>query len=327
MAPLASVRSSLLSHLLILTCSVLKANNLQGDVPNQISWLPISILDLSVNNINSFYVTSTLPNITSLNLGLNNITQFHAPPMPNLQILDVSQNNMDAISGLSLLPSLTSLYLHINPLGPTLTTEICSVSNTVITLLLIECGLTALPPCMENLDNVTWIDLSSNLFTEEPSVLGSMSALESIDLSKNSLMRFPSFVLDLPNINRLILSNNQMSGTVPYQLNEKNLSQLGNYSIYYTLQLIMTDISSNSLTGCAPDPTMMNLNLYNIYGNPFAGVPVFSTFQSGKTITYSDNLGIPYPLPKPNNLANTANPCVPTVYSVAGAAPTSWGER
>ena len=143
----------------------------------------------------------------------------------------------------------------------------CSV-NQVTRLELIANRLDGdLPPEIENLTNLYWLQLSGNRLRTIPPELGNLSDLTYMGLAHNQLQDdLPPELGKLTNLRVLQLFNNQLKGTIP--------TEWGNL-----INLKILQINDNALSGYLPPELGQLSQLTTLYlsANQFSG-PIPSEF-------------------------------------------------
>ncbi|KAF0926106.1 hypothetical protein E2562_021820 [Oryza meyeriana var. granulata] len=267
----------------------LHQNLLQGVLPNSIGNLSSSMDNLVLsNNMLSGLVPSSIGNlhrITKLGLDFNSFTgpiDGWIGSMVNLQALSLDSNNftgnipasignMSKMSGLflsnnqfhGLIPSslgklqqLLKLDLTYNNLQGNIPKEVFTVSTIV------QCGLShnslqGLIPSLSRLQQLSYLDLSSNKITGEiPPTLGSCQQLETINMGQNFLSgSIPMSLGNLSLLTMLNLSHNNFTGSIPIALSK----------LQFLTQL---DLSDNHLEGQVPtDGVFRNATAISLEGN------------------------------------------------------------
>lgn len=98
---------------------------------------------------------------------------------------------------------------------------LCELNYTAFRLSSV--ALTAIPPAMDNLKNLTRLEINHNQIKTLPRSLSQLKNLEVVDISSNKLKKISGFVFALPKLKRLYLQNNKIS-QVPKRV--KKLSSL-----------------------------------------------------------------------------------------------------
>ncbi|GLU15255.1 hypothetical protein SLE2022_317610 [Rubroshorea leprosula] len=237
-------------HLVNLTTVDLSSNNLSGTITaNMLSKLVnLWELDLSNNSLlslsnNSTGVNYSFPNLRSLEFSSCNIDKFPSflrkaeRLEERLEVLDISKNKISGqihkweIEGMSLL----SLNLSYNSL-------------TGIDLFAFE--------------NLTQVDLSSNLLQGSLPILSTTSDFMSLIISGNNLTgEIPYSYCNLTSLIALILANNSLGGKIP--------ECLSNFSY-----LSILDLRMNKFHGRIPNSFVnrSDLRTLNLNGNQLEGI-------------------------------------------------------
>ncbi|GKV49173.1 hypothetical protein SLEP1_g55935 [Rubroshorea leprosula] len=233
-------------RLVNLTRVDLSSNNLSGTITaNMLSKLVnLWDLDLSNNSLlslsnNNTGVNYSFPNLLSLKFSSCNIHKFPSflKKAERLEVLDISKNKISGqihkweIEGMSLV----SLNLSYNFL-------------TGIDLFAFE--------------NLTQVDLSSNLLQGSLPILSTTSDFVNLIISGNNLIgEIPYSYCNLTSLNVLILANNSLGGKIP--------ECLGNLS-----DLSILDLRMNKFHGMIPNSFVNESQLMtlNLYGNQLEGI-------------------------------------------------------
>jgi internalin A len=144
--------------------------------------------------------------------------------------------------------------------------------------------LTTLPVEIEQLTNLTSLDLSNNQLTTLPMNIGRLTDLTSLDLSNNQLTTLPMNIGQLTNLTSLDLSNNQLTILPVELLQLTNLTLLNLTSNQLTIlpveieeltNLTSLDLSNNQLTTLPVEiEELTNLTLLNLSNNQLTALPV-----------------------------------------------------
>jgi formylglycine-generating enzyme required for sulfatase activity len=239
--------------------------------------LTLTNLDASRRNVKSTVGLEAARNLVSLNLEINQLTNFSIPPtLTNLSVLDLSGNPLANFSPPSGLTNLTSLAL-----------ESCSLTNLTLPATLI--GLT-------NLDvegnNLLGFDLPSNL-----------TSLVSLDLGFNQFTNF-SLPGGLTNLSTFYFAGNPLTSvTLPAGLSgmsELNLSQ--NLLTRFTLPIGMTnleelDLAFNQLTNVSLPADLRNLTELDLDYNRLTSLNFPSNLTSLSFLHLRSNLFTTFNVP------------------------------
>ncbi len=136
---------------------------------------------------------STITNLTSLDLGSNNLTDFPSEigQLTNLTHLDLRYNELSSLPGeIGQLTNLQQLNLGGSQY---------SSGN----------DLTELPVEIGQLANLTQLNLSRNNLTELPVEIGQLTNLTKLDLSRNNLTELSASIGQLTNLTELYLLSNE----------------------------------------------------------------------------------------------------------------------
>jgi hypothetical protein len=139
-----------------------------------------------------------------------------------------------------------------------------------------------IPPEIENLTNLNWLELSSNQLTGSiPPELSNLTNLTRLSLGYNQLTgEIPPELDNLSNLDWLFLQNNELTGTIPPEIgNLTDLTNLGLGSNDFTgeippeignlTNIIELGLNDNQLMGEIPE-TICNLNIdwyYSSFSN------------------------------------------------------------
>ncbi|XP_057722480.1 MDIS1-interacting receptor like kinase 2-like [Arachis stenosperma] len=228
--------------------------------------LPNSGLDGTLNRFDF----SSFPNLTTLNLTMNNLVGKIPSEIGNLtklQVLDLSSNNFT--------------YQMPPKIGNLLELQVLILSNNSL--------LQQIPYELSNLQNLRILELGGNFLSNPDPKFKGMTSLTDLNLTYNSLTEFPPFVLKCPKLVSLALSMNTI-GKVPVQLfnSLKNLTTLDLTQIQLEGP-IPTDIKNlsklkhlglgiNQLNGTIPKEIglLSSLEILELHENSFQG-PIPST--------------------------------------------------
>jgi len=121
---------------------------------------------------------------------------------------------------------------------------------------------------MQNMDNLSWISCSSNIFTEIPEVLLNIPNLKEISFSYNDIGdSLPAFLFQHPTLKTVWLYSNDIIGSIPPEIGTSQITKLhlenNNLSGELPIELkdsklIELDLEYNNLTGTFPEiPTFL----------------------------------------------------------------------
>ena len=277
-----------------LTGMMLPGNSFRGNLPSFANLNHLAFLDLSSNGFAG--PIPNLMNLTSLTLLELESNNFQGPipssisGLKNLKYLDLSFNNLSGtmeLDSLHVLKNLKTLGLAFNKLS--LLGKINSSASfpNLTSLSLASCNLSEFPQYLQNLDKLTYLDLSfNNIHGLVPQwfLETSKETLLILDLSHNFLTGFDQSPLVLPwssllnlkiDSNRIqgllpvpplstvsyIISNNSMTGEIPPLICNQTLLQV-------------LDLSKNNLSGQIPEclgNLSNSLSILNLGSNNFHG--------------------------------------------------------
>lgn len=182
----------------------------------------------------------------------------HISNFPKLQGVFATNNHLSgSLAKLSNLPKLTAVGLTDNLFSGSVP---CFQNNTMVSL---EIGMNKLtgviPNCLENLRNLTILDLSDNTFDSQyfPRFLQTVNKLEILDLRNTNLHGEINSMYKFPRLHILNIAANHLSGSLPIDLVNSP-----------TIKII--DVSFNFFSGEIPPITQSLITGY--FGmNSFSG--------------------------------------------------------
>ena len=238
--------------------------------------LTLTNLDASRRNVTSTVGLEAARNLVSLNLQLNQLTNFFIPTtLTKLSVLDLSGNPLTSFSPPSSLTNLTSLTL-----------EACGLTNlaipptlTALTNLGVQGNALSAFNLSSNLAGLVSLDLGVNQFTSF-SLPPGLTNLSTFYFAINPLTNV-TFPPDLSGLTELNLSQNLLTNfTLPTgmtHLEELDLSfnQLTNVNLPSDLRnLSDLELSHNRLTSVQLPPNLTNLHFLRLRDNLFTSYSV-----------------------------------------------------
>ncbi|KAK8509602.1 hypothetical protein V6N13_093464 [Hibiscus sabdariffa] len=225
------------------TYLVLSQNGIRGELPHQLSYPNLNVIDLSYNNFDGPF-PSWSTNATDVLLQENS---FSGPIPENIG---------------ALMPRLQKLYVSRNHLSGRIPLSMCDIEGLNIISLRNNKLSGQLPNCWHR-SLVLWgIDISNNSLTGNiPSSFGFLSSLSVLLLSNNNLVgEIPSSLRNCSGLTSVDLGGNKISGSLP--LWAQNLSSL-----------FMLRLGSNLFSGNIPDEFcgLQNVHILNLSGNKISG--------------------------------------------------------
>ncbi|KAE8722145.1 hypothetical protein F3Y22_tig00014370pilonHSYRG00109 [Hibiscus syriacus] len=222
---------------------VLSQNRIRGELPDQLSYPNLNLIDLSCNNFGGPF-PSWSTNATDVLLHENS---FSGPIPENIG---------------ALMPRLKKLYVSRNHLSGRIPSSVCDIEGLNIVSLRNNMFSGQLPNCWHRSFVLWGIDVSNNSLTGNiPSSLGFLPSLSVLLLSNNNLDgEIPSSLGNCSGLTSVDLGGNKMSGTLPLWV--QNLSSL-----------FMLRLGSNLLSGNIPDEwcRLQNVHILDISGNNISG--------------------------------------------------------
>ncbi|PRP85741.1 putative leucine-rich repeat receptor-like protein kinase [Planoprotostelium fungivorum] len=245
------------------------ANDMEGEIPSELSLLPLQKLNLGDNRLTG-QIPQSFINLTQLQTLVlsDNALSGNIPSwlfeLQSMSSLDLSFNSF---SGPIPFPPntvhLDVLDLSKNKLSGTISQEL-SDTFAVKQLNLEFNQLNGILPSFYN--DIQQLRLGGNSFSGElPASIGNNTALKLLDLSNNQLSgQLPDVFESMTSLQTFIISGNNFSGEIPYSLTYPPMITLkmadNSFSgpipddmdfLYGTYSLITLDLSSNQLSGDA----------------------------------------------------------------------------
>jgi len=273
-----------------ITKVILHTNNLNGEIPSQLS----DLADLRYLSLGNNQVTGEIPaslgNLTQLtdlrlyNNKLSGQIPTELSQLSNLTTLNLRKNELSGgiPNELSRLSSLKTLNLGENQLTGTIPTQLGNLTSLETLKLYRNCLEGTIPSELGALTNLIYFSAgNNNLSGTIPSTLGELSKLKDIRLYSNQLTGpIPTSLGNLVELETLHLYNNQLSSAIPESLG--NLSemvslQLGRNQLIGNIPQSFTNFSKieelyverNKLSGFIPEgiKTLSTLKCLRLYKN------------------------------------------------------------
>ena len=172
--------------------------------------------------------------------------------------------------------------------------------------------LTAIPPEITKLTNLTELRLSGNQLTALPPEISKLTNLTVLDLSRNQLTAIPPEISKLTNLTELRLSGNQLTALPPEISKLTNLTELRlSYNQLTALPPEITnftvlDLSRNQLTALPPEISKLtNLTALGLSGNQLTALPPEISKLTNLTVldlSYNQLTALPPEISKLTNL-------------------------
>ncbi|KAK7287056.1 hypothetical protein RIF29_00048 [Crotalaria pallida] len=248
---------------------LLSGNNLSCSLPDELSNLyNLSRFQVDENQLSGPIPESfaNLTNVKHIHMN-NNSFSGQIPPslskLPNLLHLLVDNNNLSGNlpPELSMLKNLRILQLDNNNFsGNGIPSAYANFSN-LVKLSLRNCRLQGAVPDFSSIPELSYLDLSWNLFTGHIPSNKLADNMTTIDLSNNHLNgSIPRSFSDLPHLQKLLLENNNLSGSIPCSI-WQNIT-------FSTSARLEIDLSNNSLLDIAGSLNLPENVTLRLFGNP-----------------------------------------------------------
>ncbi|KAI3417173.1 Expansin [Psidium guajava] len=243
----------------------ISSNLIEGDIP-QFPWKELTEVELSDN-----LFQGPLP----------------TPPLP-MRLFEASQNGFSG--------EIPSSFCKLSTL------EFLDLANNNLS--------GSIPPCLGNLTGLSQLDLSANKFEGTLPPLGDCASLRQLNVSYNVINdTFPKWLLEAPSLQSIdlqfnefhgqinpptapflpstlqsfFIANNKFEGPLPippptalfYSIANNNISGEISHLICNAIELLLLDLSNNSLTGTLPECLMSfskDLSVLNLRMNLIEGV-------------------------------------------------------
>jgi Leucine-rich repeat (LRR) protein len=236
-------------QLLQITWLDISSTGLVGNIPDWFwSFSKLTHLDLSCNQLNGNLPAdmSDMPFVV-LNLTSNKLTG-QIPPFPRyIMKLDMSNNSFSGIMPHKIeAPLLLILVVSSNQIGGAIPESICELKSLFHLDLLNNLLEGEIPQCSD-IESLNFLLLSNNnLSGTFPAFLRNCTSMVFLDLAWNNLSgRLPSWIWELKDLQFLRLSHNSFSGNIPSEITS-----------LFNLQYL--DLSGNYFSGVIP-PHLSNL--------------------------------------------------------------------
>ncbi|CAL5007155.1 unnamed protein product [Urochloa decumbens] len=222
-------------------------NNLSGRIPREISNLTaLESLDLDTNRLDG-----EVPEVIS--------------SLQSLQYLDLSSNRLSGMVPYLGIRKLHAISLENNRFTEEFPLAFCQQDSLEILDLSNNQLYGELPTCLWSLQNLRFVDLSSNAFSGNIQISSKSSFLESVHLASNNLMGEIALILKrCRRLTILDLGENNFSGTIPSWIGASNpllrVLRLRSNMLYGNIpwqlshlsSLQLLDLADNNLVGSIP---------------------------------------------------------------------------
>ncbi|XP_027172261.1 receptor kinase-like protein Xa21 [Coffea eugenioides] len=259
----------------------LAGNKLSGILPSTVFYGLPNLEELYLNN-NNFVgdIPESISNSSRLYFIILSNNKFTGPipisigNLRLLQVLDLTSNNLvcdpsyaelSFISSLANSKNLRKLSVSNNPLNGILPESVGNLSTSLQTMYAYGCGLRdRIPDRIGNLSNLIILSLYNNQLTGSlPITVTGLQKLQAIMLHINKLSQVSlEYFCSLNNLGVISLSFNQIVGSIPecignvtslrYLYLASNKFNFAPKSLWNLKDLLVLDLSSNSLTGPLP---------------------------------------------------------------------------
>ena len=225
-------------------------------------YLEYEILNLNNNQLTSLDGVEVLKAVKRLNASRNNLKNYNASLLPNLDYLNLSFNQLSKIpDSINSVRTLKELVLSNNKIS-----DICPDIQCLTNIVFLDLSynqITVLPDAFGTLTSLETLYLNNNLLTTGGCKFGELYSLRMIDLSGNKLKDLPD-VTFLASIRKLYLNSNQLKELSPNIVMLPKLKELS--------------LRNNQLKSLPRElETLPCLNLIDLDDNLFKEPSVFSS--------------------------------------------------
>jgi Leucine-rich repeat (LRR) protein len=236
-------------------------NAISGDLPN------LSSLDLFLNSLSQF---PNLPeSVISVNLGFNQIKSLSIH-LPNLRELKLSGNDLPEISSDCLLPSLVLFDISFNRLVslPPISSFAPKLEHLIVSFNFLSSFPTSFPVSIRK------IDISHNCMSQWTDSLVNLTNLTYLDVRFNDFVSIPELP---PGIEKFIADRNKLSDAVPITplgLNVLNFNHFQNVPIFRDCRVTHLLMRHNALESIQPEFICPDIRLIDCTCNSISVIPI-----------------------------------------------------